>query len=109
MLGYTLGLARVRVARGEAAAAEPMLRDNLRERERLYAAGDLRVAQAQSVLAAALLATGRAGEAEPLMLAADRVLRPLPGLEGRERAANRARLVTLYLQTGRPADADRFR
>jgi len=34
-------------------------------------------------------------EAEPLMIAADSGLKPVPGIQERERAANRARLASL--------------
>ena len=40
------------------------------------------------------------------MLAADRVLKPLPGGQARERAANRARLAALYGASGRPVPAE---
>ncbi len=40
------------------------------------------------------------------MLAADRLLKPLPGTQERERSANRARLAALYRASGRPVPAD---
>ena len=64
-------------------------------RSKTLPADDWRVAQAQSVLAASLLAQGRVADAKPLMEAADRVLKPVPGVQGREFAANRARLSSL--------------
>ena len=48
-------------------------------------------------------------EAEPLMLAAASGLKPVPGSQQRERAANRARLVALYQTLGRPQQADAYR
>ena len=48
-------------------------------------------------------ARGRVDEAESLMLAADRLLKPLPGGQARERDANRARLAALYRASGRPS------
>jgi len=109
LLTYILNLSRVRIARGEGAATEPELRRVLDAQQRLYPPGDWRVGQTQSLLGAALLAGGRAGEAEPLMVAADRVLKPIPGPQGRDRAANRARLVALYEQHGRSREADGYR
>src|SRR5690606_9469180 len=99
---FLTNLSRVRIARGDAAATEETLRQVLRARERLYPAGNWRIAQTQSLLAAALLAEGRYADAEPLMLAADRALQPIAGTQGRERADNRARLASLYLATERP-------
>ena len=64
-------------------------------REKLYPAGDWRIAQTQSLLGAALVAQKRYAEAEPLMIAADRGLKPVPGIEERERASNRSRLAML--------------
>jgi hypothetical protein len=43
------------------------------------------------------------------MRAADLHLAPVPGAQGRERIANRARLVALYHATGRPEQADAYR
>ena len=71
--------------------------------------GDWRIAQAQSLLGAALMSARHYAEAEPLMLAADRMLQPVPGVQERERGANRARLVTLYQALGRPQLAEPYR
>ena len=109
VLEYMLHLARVRIARGEAAATESSLRHVLAAREKLYPAGDWRNAQAQSLLGAALMAQKRYGEAEPLMIAADGALTPIPGIQERERRDNRARLATLYQRSGRPERAVAYR
>jgi len=109
VLGYATSLARVRIARGDASGTEPSLRQVLKAREQLYPAGDWRIGQTQSLLGAALIAQGRRAEAEPLMEAADAVLHPIPGPQARERAANRARLVSLYIASGRPHLADAYR
>jgi hypothetical protein len=85
----------VRLARGERTGFEPITRSALQRRERTLPAGDWRIAQAQSLLGAALVAEKRDAEAEPLMLAADRVLKPVPGRQARERDANRRRLAEL--------------
>jgi tetratricopeptide (TPR) repeat protein len=96
VLDVITNLARVRIARGDAAATEPSLRAVLSAREKRYPPGDWRIAQAQSLLGAALAAQKRYAEAEPLMVAADHGLMPVPGVQERERAANRARLATLH-------------
>jgi hypothetical protein len=56
-----------------------------------------------------LLREARYAEAEPLMAAAAKDLKPMPGLQDRERLANRARLVQLYEKLRRPQDAARYR
>jgi hypothetical protein len=104
-----LNLARVQIARGKGAATEPVLRHVLSRRRQLLKEGDWRIAQAKSLLGASLMAQARYAEAEPLMVAAAADLKPLPGLQNRERLANRARLVTLYEKLGRPQQADAFR
>jgi hypothetical protein len=104
-----LNLARVRIELGDAAATEHALRQVLSVRQRLLQSGDWRIAQAKSLLGASLLAQARYAEAETLMVDADTALRPLPGPQGRERAANRARMVTLYDKLGRPQHAAGYR
>jgi len=95
LLVYVANLARVRIARGAGAGTEADLRALLRIRERVYPNDRWRIAQAQSLLGAALLARHRYAEAQPLMLAAARELQPIAGPQGRERAANEARLAQL--------------
>jgi eukaryotic-like serine/threonine-protein kinase len=95
VLGVAVNLARVRIARGDAASTESSLRAALSAREKLYPPGDWRISQTQSLLGAALAAQHRYAEAEPLMIAADRGLKPVPGIQVRERDANRARLAIL--------------
>jgi hypothetical protein len=102
---YRVNLARVRIARGDSAAVEPALRAVLEARQQLYPPGDWRIAQAQSLLAASFMAQKRYAQAETLMLAADEGLKPIPGIQDRERAANRARLATLRRMAGRPQPA----
>ena len=97
---YIVNLARVRIARGNGAATESSLRVVLSEREKLNPPGDWRIAQAQSLLGAALMAQKRYSEAEPLMIAAGSGLKAIPGIQERERAANRARLATLRRREG---------
>jgi hypothetical protein len=49
-------------------------------------------------LGAALFAQKKHTEAEPLMMAADRTLKPVPGKQQRELLANRERLSALLEQ-----------
>lgn len=88
-------LARVQVARGQAAGVEEVMRRALAIRERMFPAGHWRIAEAQALLGAALAAQGRDAEARVLMQAADRAFKPVPGRQQRDRDANRARLQRL--------------
>jgi serine/threonine protein kinase len=96
VITITLNLARTDIALGRGAATETALRRVLEVRQRILPAGDWRIAQTQSLLGAALMAQSRDADAEPLMRAADAVLKPIPGVQGREREANRARLAMLH-------------
>jgi eukaryotic-like serine/threonine-protein kinase len=109
MAMFRVNLARVHLARKDAAAAEPLLQDALRIRRRAYAAGDWRIAAVESLLGQTKTMQGRYGEAETLLLAASGVLKDVPGAQGRDRAATRARLVTLYEAMGQPEKADAYR
>jgi hypothetical protein len=95
ILTMMLNVARVRIARGQLAGTEATARHVLERRQQGLPVSDWRVAQAQSILAASLLAQHRPDEARPLMEAADQVLKPVPGVQGREYAANHARLSSL--------------
>lgn len=88
-------LGRAQIANGQATAAESGLRQALAVRQRLLAPGDWRVGYVQSLLGAALFAQKRYAEAKPLMIAADQVLKAVPGRQARERDANRVRLAAL--------------
>jgi serine/threonine-protein kinase len=106
---YAVNLARVQIARGHGDAAEPSLRHALVLRERILDANDWRLAQVKSLLGGSLAAQSRYEDAEPLMLDADRHLSMRTGPEGRERVANRSRLVALYVKSGRRQQAELFR
>jgi serine/threonine protein kinase len=98
VVSLALDLARVRIERGAGAQAEALLRPALAVRQRSYPAEHWRVAEAQALLGASLLAQHRADEAEPLMAAADHALKAIPGRQARDRDANRARLEQLRRQ-----------
>ena len=91
----------MRIERGGGAETASSLRDVLAARQAAYPAGDWRIAQAQSLLGAALMAARRYAEAEPLMVAADAALKDVPGFQARERLANRARLTIVRRAVGR--------
>jgi hypothetical protein len=107
--GYTSNLGGIYVRRGQAAAAEPLLRRALAVRERTYPPDDWRTAATKSHLGAALTAGRRYAEAEPLLLAAVKVLKDVPGRQGKEARSARARLVSLYDAWGRPEKAAPYR
>jgi len=109
IVNMTVNRARVHIALGRGAEAEQPLRHALAVRQSVYPEGHWRIGHAQSLLAAALMAQRRYDEAKPLMLAAVRVLKSKPGLQDRERIANRARLVALYELLHRRNEADAFR
>jgi hypothetical protein len=94
-VSLAVDLSRVRIARGQAAGVELMLRQALEMRQRAYPAGHWRIAEVQALLGASLAAQGRRDEAETLMTAADRVFAPIPGRQARDREANRQRLRQL--------------
>jgi hypothetical protein len=99
--------ARVRIARGNAADVEVMLRRGLELRQRTYPAGHWRIAEAQALLGASLASQHRNEEAEALMRAADRAFQPIPGRQARDREANRVRLRSIGAASRSPARRDR--
>jgi Serine/threonine protein kinase len=88
-------LAQVHLERGAAARAEPLARSALAIRRNVFPETDWRVAAPKSLLGAALTQLARYAEAEPLLREAAENLQDIPGPQGREAAANRARLAAL--------------
>jgi len=88
-------LARVYFAQGQAAAAEPLARRAVAIRRRVLGEGNWRTASAESLLGAVLTALGGYDEAGPLLLAAQRVLKDIPGVQGEDARENRERLAAL--------------
>jgi tetratricopeptide (TPR) repeat protein len=107
--GLQVNLARVHLARNKAAAAEPLLRDALRRQQDTLPPAEWRLAATRRALAEALMALGRYREAEPLLIEAAAVLKDVPGRQGREAAATRNRLVSLYEALRQPAKAAPYR
>jgi tetratricopeptide (TPR) repeat protein len=85
----------VDLARKDAAAAEPLLRQALEIRRGALPEGDWRIATAESLLGEALASLGRYDEAGRLLLEAKASLKDGPGPEGREAKANADRLRAL--------------
>jgi serine/threonine-protein kinase len=106
---FNLNLARVRIMRGDGAGTEEVIRRALSARQHVFPSTDWRIAEAQSLLGASLLAQKRYADAEPLLLAAEKTLKPIPGHQQRERIDTRARLAALYEQWGRPQLAAAYR
>lgn len=77
-------------------AAETVLRDALNRQQQRSPAQDWRIAATKSALAAALTPLQKYDEAERLLVEASRGLKDLPGAQGREAAATRARLAALH-------------
>jgi serine/threonine protein kinase/tetratricopeptide (TPR) repeat protein len=99
---YRANLGRVYLAKGDAAAAEPLFRQSLAARLRAFKEQDWRVAMTKSLLGSALTSLKRYDEAETLLLDAARILKDVPGAQGREAKATVVRLKTLYSSWGRP-------
>jgi tetratricopeptide (TPR) repeat protein len=90
---YQVTLARIELAGGDRARAEALLRDAVARQQRATPEDDWRLAATRSWLAEALLQRGEYREALPLLQAAGRVLKDVPGRQGREAAATRVRLA----------------
>jgi serine/threonine protein kinase len=90
-------LGRVYLARRDWTTAETLLRDALIRQQHASPPGDWRVAATKSALGAAIVPVQRFDEAERLLTEAANVLKDVPGRQGREAAATRARLAALHL------------
>lgn len=97
-----VGRAQVHLAQGQAALAEPLLREALELRRRTLPESDWRIARIKSVRAAALIALGRHAEAEQALLEAQAGLKDVPGAQGRAAAETRARLAELRATWAKP-------
>lgn len=91
-------LARIDLAEQDATTAETRLRDALQRQQRAWRADDWRTAATRSALGETLTALRRYQEAEHLLIEANAVLKDVPGRQGREAAATRARLAALQVQ-----------
>jgi serine/threonine protein kinase/tetratricopeptide (TPR) repeat protein len=101
---------RLKLARGEPALAEPVLRRALEIRQRTLPANDWRVGIAKSVLGEALTGLHRYQEAELLLLEAHDALKTTQHSRyTRDAKANVARLVALYEAWHQPDKATPYR
>ena len=106
---YRANLSRVYLAKGDAAQAVPLLRQSLAARLRAFGEDDWRVGMTKSLLGSALTSLERYDEAERLLLDARRLLKDVPGAQGREARATVTRLQTFYRASGRPDKAAEVR
>jgi serine/threonine protein kinase/Tfp pilus assembly protein PilF len=116
---YAINLASVHLTRREPAAAEPLLREGLRiravspglvpSRRRFLLEDDWSVGATKSLLGAALTALERYGEAEMVLLDAQRDLAAVPARRDAEMQATIRRLVDLYVAWGKPERAAPYR
>jgi eukaryotic-like serine/threonine-protein kinase len=106
---YRANLARVYLAKGDAAQAVPILRQSLAARLRAFGEDDWRVGVTKSLLGSAMTSLERYDEAERLLLDARRLLKDVPGAQGREARATVTRLQTFYRASGRPDKAAEVR
>jgi tetratricopeptide (TPR) repeat protein len=95
--GLKIERARIHLLRGEAAVAEPLLRDALGALRRSYPEHGWRIAAVKSLLGGALTELGRFAEAEAFLLEAEKALprRPLRPRNRSESRTARASLRTL--------------
>jgi serine/threonine protein kinase/tetratricopeptide (TPR) repeat protein len=116
---YALNLGAVQLARGDPRAAETLIREGLRirqrspqmipNRRRIRPEDDWTIGAARDLLGAALAAQQRYAEAETALLEARRDLEALSPPPRREVRANLTRLAELYAAWGKPAEAARYR
>lgn len=101
--------ARVHLDRGEPRRAEPLLRQALAIRQRLFRNDDGRVAATKGLLGEALTSLGRYEEAERLLLDAHGALADRSESRPRDVRESVDRLVRLYSAWGRPVKAAHYR
>ena len=88
--------AQVHLDRGEAAAAEPLLKHGLHVQRLSCPENGWRIASTKSLLGGSLLGLGRLAEAEPLLMEASRILKEIPGPQGRETQFTRERIAAIH-------------
>ena len=105
---YRANLARVYLAKGDAAVADAAAYGSRWPRACARSErNDWRVGMTKSLLGSALTSLKHYDEAEPLLLDAQRLLKDVPGAQGREANATMTRLRVLYEAWGRPDKAAR--
>ncbi len=103
-----LGFGRLSLDRGDASSAERLLREAWTAQRMAAQAGHGRKAEVPRVLAASLVALGRLGEAEPLLLESLAISRAMRGGDPRGPDVLRD-LIDLYERLGRTEDAAHYR
>ncbi len=99
----------VALARGDAAGAEPALRECVALRERLLGAEHRMTAYARTVLGASLVAQGRFDEAEPMLRASVPLVESFYGPHSFMTTEARSRLADLYAAMRQPEKAAAWR
>ncbi|MCB1032478.1 MAG: serine/threonine protein kinase, partial [Acidobacteria bacterium] len=102
-------LAELQLLRGQPSAAEDSIRESLAILRKTQPENHWRISDANGVLGSVLAAQGRYAEAEPLLLTGLASTRDLRGDKAVETIEARERLVSLYLQSGDLARAERYR
>jgi tetratricopeptide (TPR) repeat protein len=105
---FRKNLATALLAQGRATEAEPLAREALAI-FRSSSPTSWRVADAESVLGACIMKSGRFQEAEPLLLGSYRTLKEEQGGGAKYAAKALERIVELYIRWGRPAQAAEYR
>jgi tetratricopeptide (TPR) repeat protein len=98
---YLFNLGRVQLAGGDAAQAARTLSDAAARQRATLPAGDWRIAATDSALGEALTRLRRYDDAERLLTDAAKVLKDVPGRQGREAAMNARRLADLQAARAR--------
>lgn len=102
-------LSRLKLSRGDAAAAELLVRECLTIRQNALPPGHWITAMAQSVLGECLMAVGRYAGAEPLLLESYPNIKKGLGPEDERALTALSRIVQLYEAWGKPEQADEYR
>jgi serine/threonine-protein kinase len=103
------GLGQHGLASGDLALAETSYKQALDVREQLHGTRDWRTAEVRGMIGVVQLRAGRLAEAEPYLVAAYDVLKAQRGPIAPETEAVRVRLIELYDQWNREADARQYR
>jgi serine/threonine protein kinase len=104
-----VNVGRFDIDHGRFDEAATLLEPALKIREATFPTTDRRVAIARNWLGATYVGLGRYGEAEPLLLAADRDLSGVPDVWITEKRAVLTHLIALYEKWGKPDQAVKYR
>ncbi|MEE9294954.1 MAG: tetratricopeptide repeat protein [Phycisphaerae bacterium] len=103
-----IALARLKISRGDASAAEMLVRECLEIREKALGKDHWTTGIAQSVLGECLIVMGRYDGAEPLLLEAHPIIKEGLGEDDDRTRAALERIVQLYQAWGKPEKAEEY-